>query len=151
MSWKTHVTARPREGDQMGYSDTQHYNTELPEHHALVVTHLDYGLESGGSSPTHAVSIYHGTREGTGGPQNIRLHFPTMQHPDKAMIVHDPGARTTHSYVKAPSPELRDLIEQHHRHANNTGAWAALLDKLAEEYPDMQPAVDAHVAARYSS
>lgn len=64
--------------------------------------------------------------------------------------VHNRDGEVTLNGVRqnTPTPELKALLATHHLNPTNT--WAPLLDKLAEEYPDMQPAVDAHTAARYS-
>lgn len=50
-------------------------------------------------------------------------------------------------YGPPPSPELQALIAAHH----TNHAWAPLLDKLAEEYPEkFEDVVAHHTAARYS-
>lgn len=89
--------------------------------------------------PTHRIGI------GGGGASEYGLMYPSGSRPGAAYL-HGPGLN---NYGPAPSQELRELIERHHEHAGNTGAWAALLDKVAEEYPDLEPAVSAHTAARY--
>lgn len=53
-------------------------------------------------------------------------------------------------YGPPPSQELLTMIENHHQHHQNPGALAALLDKLVEEYPSLDAAVQKHTAARYT-
>jgi hypothetical protein len=84
------------------------------------------------------------------GGERHQLHFPSMSDRSKAAIStpHSRHMTTQTSYQQAPSVELRAMIENYH-----TGSvpWYALLDKVAEEYPDLSPAVDRHTAARYES
>lgn len=69
--------------------------------------------------------------------------WPSARYPDRAYT----GEGT---YGPAPSEELLAGIEQHHRHANDPGAWMGLLDRLAEEYPVFDHAVTTHTNARSS-
>lgn len=49
--------------------------------------------------------------------------------------------------VGEPSEDLKTLIAHHHE---NPDQEHVLLDRLAEEYPDMQQHIDRHTAARYA-
>lgn len=110
-----------------------------PTFHTLSVTH-----------DPHAVAGRYSIRIGTRNGDHQRLHqwrFPSGDDPARSFY-HD--GNLSH-YLPAPSAELRQMIEHHHTNAGNTGAWAALLDKLVEEYPDhFDGPVSAHTAARYA-
>ncbi len=106
--------------------------------HTLSATHalsVEHQRDPHPSAPsTHAVILHNGDSVGS-------VRWPTIQHgADHAWVF------TGHSghYGPPPSERLRALIEAH----GEDHAWMPLLDAVAEEYPDLEPAVAAHTAAR---
>lgn len=110
--------------------------------HQLVVKYQPKGEHwSGKMTGTHTIRLDDAT--GT-----TRFHFPSEQHPDQSHLLLGPGKP---HYLPPPSDMLRSMIEAHHRHAGDDGAWMQLLDKLVEEYPHLTEAAERHTAARFSA
>jgi len=97
---------------------------------------LQVGHDTGAPSASHHVYLS-STRQS----RDAGMWYPSGMHSDKTLIRDDQGHT---SYGPPPSEQLRALIESHHE----THAWMPLLDKLAEEYPQLDAAVSAHTAAR---
>lgn len=89
----------------------------------------------------YGVYLRHGTAP------HAAMWFPSGKHPDKSYVMSN-SHRSDDEYLAPPSEQLREMIRHYH-----TGSvpWYALLDRLVEEYPELQPAADAHVAARNES
>jgi len=122
MSWNVD-TIRDEHGTVTSHS--------APGGAALEVEHVTKH-EPGVEPFTHSVLLHNGNA-----PEGM-LRWPTRQFGrDRAYLGNG-------EYGPPPSEQLRALIESHH----NTHAWMPLLDKLAEEYPQLDAAVSAHTAAR---
>jgi hypothetical protein len=124
--------------------------------------------ESGGHWTEHRAGdtylyVGHNPRVRPGGYHEVRVgpvaSWPPPENPHATLIF--PAARdasrsflaTPHNSVRdrlrpAPSEELKTMIRQFH---TGTVPHYALLDKLHEEYPEMQSAIDHHTAARNKS
>lgn len=130
MPWASHTAADDADlGHATSHADHQGRTLEV-EHWPHPLAHH-----------THSVIVRN--NPGTNTPSAV-FRWPSTAHGgDKAYTVHqgDP------EYHQGPSDDLKALIEAHGKHPDQ---WAPLLDKLAEEYPHLQPAIDAHVAHHYS-
>ena len=130
MSFEAHAAVRTDGGHETSHTLTG--SATGSHRNAVYVRHYPIG-DSRGSS--HVVIVNNGA-------DTAQLYWPTEAHGANRAYL---GAG---KYGSPPSPELKALIETHGQHPDQ---WMPLLDKVAEEYPHMQPAIDAHVAARYSS
>lgn len=100
----------------------------------LRVTHV------GGDPKGHYVEVWNGDGE--------KKRLNSWTDSEHARLESIEKGRTRIDIGPPPSPELQSLIESHHENQ----AWAPLLDKLVEEYPEhFDEAVREHTAARQSS
>lgn len=136
----------------MSQVDTFQHSSDDGAHHVashhVGGTHMDVEHNPEERAGTHTVSVGHNDSIFAPGPTAV-FRYPAARDPTKAFLA------TPHNSVRdrlrpPPSEQLRALIEVHARDPHGGGAsWAALLDKLVEEYPETGSAVDAHTAARY--
>jgi len=74
-----------------------------------------------------------------------RHHIASLIHDEYGTSIRRNSESSRHLTVAPPSETLRALVANH----GETDAWAPLLDRLAEEYPEhFNSLVDAHTAAR---
>ena len=134
MSEESPIRVRTYTDPSSGANTTLH--TVGKPFETLFVTHSPRGMVG-----THSFRI----GVDSGGTQLLHnFRWPSGDRGEEAAVYHD-GKRL--HYLAPPSPELRALIESHH----DNHAWMPLLDRIAEEYPEIEPAVQHHTAARAQS
>lgn len=135
MSWSVETTEDGPEGDGGEGHVTTHTHPKR-RGHELSVEHNPSPLYT---PATHSVTISYGKGFA---PRRGTLAWPSAEHGKEKAYLH--AEHTGPKYVAPPSERLRALIEAH----GEDHAWMPLLDAVAEEYPDLEPAVAAHTAAR---